>query len=81
MAVFRVYAQLCPNLCDLMDYSPLSWNFPGKNTGVGSHFLLQGIFPTQGSTHVSPALAGGFLTTAAPAKPAQLDPIAFPTQG
>ena len=23
--------------------------FPGKNTGVGSHFLLQGIFPTQGS--------------------------------
>ena len=21
---------------------------PGKNTGVGSHFLLQGIFPTQG---------------------------------
>ena len=25
------------------------WDFPGKNTGVGSHFLLQGIFPTQGS--------------------------------
>ena len=24
------------------------WNSPGKNTGVGSHFLLQGIFPTQG---------------------------------
>ena len=24
------------------------WNFPGKNTGVGRHFLLQGIFPTQG---------------------------------
>ena len=23
--------------------------FPGKNTGVGCHFLLQGIFPTQGS--------------------------------
>ena len=23
------------------------WDFPGKNTGVGSHFLLQGIFPTQ----------------------------------
>ena len=27
-------------------YSP--WNSPGKNTGVGSHSLLQGIFPTQG---------------------------------
>ena len=24
-------------------------NFPGKNTGVGGHSLLQGIFPTQGS--------------------------------
>ena len=25
------------------------WNFPGKNTGVGCHFLFQEIFPTQGS--------------------------------
>ena len=25
------------------------WDFPGKNTGVACHFLLQGIFPTQGS--------------------------------
>ena len=25
------------------------WDSPGKNTGVGCHFLLQGIFPTQGS--------------------------------
>ena len=25
------------------------WNFPGKSNGVGCHFLLQGIFPTQGS--------------------------------
>ena len=25
------------------------WNAPGLNTGVGSHSLLQGIFPTQGS--------------------------------
>ena len=24
------------------------WNSPGKNTGVGSHSLLQGIFSTQG---------------------------------
>ena len=24
-----------------------SWDFPGKNTGVGCPFLLQGIFPTQ----------------------------------
>ena len=26
-----------------------AWDFPGKNTGVGSHSLLQGIFPTQRS--------------------------------
>ena len=25
------------------------WDSPGKNTGVGSHSLLQGIFPTQSS--------------------------------
>ena len=25
------------------------WDSPGKNAGVGCHFLLQGIFPTQGS--------------------------------
>ena len=25
------------------------WDFPGKSTGLGCHFLLQGIFPTQGS--------------------------------
>jgi len=24
------------------------WEFPGKKTGVGGHFLLQGIFPSQG---------------------------------
>ena len=24
------------------------WHFPGKSTGVGCHFLLQEIFPTQG---------------------------------
>ena len=26
-----------------------SWDFPGKDTGMGCHFLLQGIFLTQGS--------------------------------
>ena len=29
--------------------APCPWDSPGKNTGVGCHFLLQGIFPTQGS--------------------------------
>ena len=39
-------AQSCPTVCDPMDLRP--WYFPGKNTGVGCHFRLQGIFPTQG---------------------------------
>ena len=30
-------------------FCPCPWNSPGKNTVVGCHFLLQGIFPTQGS--------------------------------
>ena len=34
------------------------WDFPGENPGVGCHFLLQGIVPTQESNRglVSPAL-------------------------
>ena len=28
--------------------APLSWDFPGKNIGMGCHFLLQAI-PTEGS--------------------------------
>ena len=30
------------------------WDSPGKNTGVDCHFLLQGIFPTQGSNRGLP---------------------------
>ena len=41
-------AQSCLTLGDPMNlHHP--WNFPGQNTGVGSHSLLQGIFLTQGS--------------------------------
>ena len=49
----------------------------GKNTGVGCHFLLQGIFPDPGkepSSFVSLALAGRFFTSCTtwkPRKPAQ----------
>ena len=32
------------------------WDSPGKNTGVGCHALLQGIFPTQGLTPRLPRL-------------------------
>ena len=44
-------ARLCPTLCDHMDLQPTRLlcpqNFPSKNTGVGCHSLLQGIFLTQ----------------------------------
>ena len=36
--------QSCPTLCDTIDGSPPGsrpWDSPGKNTGVGCHFLLQ----------------------------------------
>ena len=46
-------AQLCSTLCNPVDCSPpgssVHEDSPDKNTGVGYHFLLQGIFLTQGS--------------------------------
>ena len=46
-------AQSCLTLCDPMDCSlpgsSVYGDSPGKNTGVGCHALLQGIFPTQES--------------------------------
>ena len=64
------------NSCNPMDYRLLCpWDFPGKNTGVGSHLLLQGIFPTQGSNpgllhcRQSPALQVDSLLTEPPRKP------------
>ena len=51
-----------------MDWKPVDlsgspWDVPGKNTGVGCHFLLRGIFLIQ---RLNPCLlhwAGGFFTT------------------
>ena len=65
-------AQSCLTLYDPMDSSPpgsfVHGDSPGKNTGVGCHFLLQGIFPNPGIEPVSlmsPALAGASFTTSA----------------
>ena len=60
-------AQLCLTLCDPMDYSlPGSsvHGFPSKNTGMGCHSLLHGIFLTKG-LNPSPAFAGRFFTISA----------------
>ena len=46
-----VVTKSCPTLCDplpVAHQAPLSMGFPGKNPGMGCHFLLQGIFLTQG---------------------------------
>ena len=57
-------------LCDPMDCKPASllclWDSPGENTWVGCRFLLQGIFPTQGSNLFLLASAGRFFTTTCP---------------
>ena len=52
-AVLCLVTQSCPTHWDLIDCSPpgssVRGDSPGKNTGVGCHALLRGIFPTQGS--------------------------------
>ena len=57
----------CPTLRNPMDcQAPLSWNSPGKDTGVGRHALLQGIFPTQGLNPGLPALKADSLLSEPP---------------
>ena len=53
-------AQSCPTL-----HNPMvcPWDSPGKNTGVGCCFLLQGIFPVPGIEPRSPALQADSLLT------------------
>ena len=53
VCVCVLVAQSCLTLCDPMDYSLLGssvhgiilcpWNYPGRNIGVGCHFLLHGV--------------------------------------
>ena len=64
--------QLCLALFNPMDCSPpkllCPWDSPGKNTDVGCHAFLQGIFPTQGLNLrllTSPALVVRFFSTSA----------------
>ena len=62
-------AKSCPTLCDPVDCSLPDSSVRGillvKTTGVGCHFLLQGIFLIQGSNPVS-CIAGRFFTDWAP---------------
>ena len=49
--------QSCPTLLKPHGLWPLPrllcpWDSPGKNSGVGCHFLLQGIFQPRNQTHI-----------------------------
>ena len=55
--------------CDVPSRPLWAWDFLDENLGVGCHFLLQGVFPDQGSNLCFPALAGGFFTTEPPGEP------------
>ena len=51
-SVYQEYVHACLVVSDSLQphQGPLSMGFPRQEpTGVGCHFLLQGIFPTQGS--------------------------------
>ena len=50
-----------------MDCNP--WDSPGKNTGVGCQFLLQGVFPTQESNLYPLVSCTDSLSLAPPGKP------------
>ena len=56
-------------LCDLMDWPTrflCPWDFPSNNTRAGCHFLLQGIFLTQGSNPGLPHCFTIWVTREAP---------------
>ena len=60
------------------------WDSPGKNTGVGCHFLLQGIVPTQGSNPGLPhcrTLKGETVPDSLPATPKSPPTRRVPSRG
>ena len=87
-------AQSCLTLCNPTDCrlpgSSVHGESPGKNTGVGCHALLQGIFPTPGSNPrlMSPTLLVDSLPSEPVGKPKNTGVGSlsllqgnFPTQG
>ena len=67
--LFCLVTELCPTLLRPHGLLPARllcpWDFPGKNIGVGRHFLLQGILLTQGS---NPTLQADSLPSEPPGK-------------
>ena len=77
-----VRAQSHPTLCAPMDCSPPDSSFhrdsPGKNTGVGCHALLHGIFPTQGSNPGLPHCRQILYCLSRQGSPRRLEWVAYP---
>ena len=77
LGVKVIVDQSCLALCNPMDCSPQGsfcpQDSPGKNTGVGSYSLLQGIFSTQGLRRIgkprSPTVQADSLQSEPPGKP------------
>ena len=82
VAILCLVAQSCPTFCDPMNGSPpgsfVQGDSPGKNTGVGCHAFLQGIFPTQGLEPRSPLLQVDSLPAELPGKSLQPTPGFLP---
>ena len=86
MRVKVLVAQPCLTLCNTMDCSPAGSSVHGilqarilessKNTRVGSHSLLQGIFPIQGWNLVS-RVAGRFSASEPLGKPCNKSKLLF----
>ena len=74
---WKCISQSCLTFCEPLNCSlPASscpWDFPGTNTGVDCHSLLQGIFPAQGSNpgllHSPHTVKVGSLLSEPPGKP------------
>ena len=65
-----IVIQSCPTLCeDPVDRLLCPRDFPGENTGVSCHSLLQGIFPSLGIEPGSPALQADSLPVELPGSP------------
>ena len=72
-AVLCLVTQSCPTLCKPVDCTPpgssVLGGSSGKNTVVGCHALLQGIFPTQRIEPRSPSFQANSLPSEPPGKP------------
>ena len=67
--LFKVLAWILSSVQLFANPWTVHGDFPGKNTTVGCHFLLQGIILIQALNPQSPAMAGGSYMTELPGKP------------